>query len=93
MEVVQICNGIELCAKYLPTVIMVIATLFGVTGALVYLATVLVRIPSLNKYEGNVGKIKTWWLKISRWLPTIGVNPQTKKLEEAIENKPETPVP
>jgi hypothetical protein len=53
--------------------------------AITLLATVIVRItPSKSDDEmvhGFAGKL----LKILQWLPTIGVNPQTKKLQEAYE--------
>ncbi len=48
------------------------------------LATLVVRIPGVGgdkEVDGVVG----WIVKICAWLPTIGVNPNTKKLKEALE--------
>lgn len=47
-------------------------------------ATLLVRLPVLKKYSGNVSGFGKNLVKFLHWLPTIGINPQTKKLEETI---------
>ena len=54
-----------------------------VLGSLVVIATVLAKMISGGKYEDKVGKISGVILKIIGYLPTLGVNPQTKKLEDA----------
>lgn len=54
-------------------------------AGLVVFATVIVRIPGVGgdaMVDGVSAKI---WKAIS-WLPTIGVNPQTKKLKEAYDD-------
>lgn len=58
--------------------------LLQVIGALALLATALVRLPALKKYEGPVNTAKGKLLQVLKWMPTIGINPQTKKLEEAM---------
>lgn len=71
----------ELLLKVPDLIQMIALVLMAVT----LLATVIVRItPSKSDDEmvhGFAGKL----LKILQWLPTIGVNPQTKKLQEAYE--------
>jgi hypothetical protein len=48
------------------------------------LATVLVRLTPNKTDDQVVGKFSGLLLKALKWLPTLGVNPQTKKLEEQI---------
>ena len=71
----------DLLDKYLPLIEQ--AGLVVMTLTLV--ATVVVRITPSPKDDTIVSKIAGYVLKALRWLPTIGVNPQTKKLEEAVE--------
>lgn len=66
---------------YLP---LINAVCYAMTSVVI-LATALVRFPPLMKYEPEVGKAKGLLISILHFLPTIGVNPQTKKLEEALE--------
>jgi Trk-type K+ transport system membrane component len=49
------------------------------------LATVVVRVIPGEKDDAAVGKVVGFILKALAWLPTIGVNPQTKKLEDALK--------
>lgn len=70
----------ELINQYLPVVVDVLAALGGLTLA----ATLVVRITPSKSDDEVVGKIAGYWLKVIRWFPTIGVNPNTKKLEEAL---------
>ena len=51
--------------------------------ALVILATVIVRITPSDADDVAVGRVTSWIVKAIAWLPTIGLNPRTKKLEEA----------
>jgi len=55
------------------------------TFSLMIFATILVRVIPNKKYAENV---YSWSAKIQKWLgwlPTIGVNPNTKKLKAALE--------
>ncbi len=65
-------------------------TACAVTGALVYIFTVLVRIPALSKYQADADGFKAKWLALIRYLPTLGVNPQTQALEALVDPKPPT---
>lgn len=47
-------------------------------------ATVLVRLTPTKTDDIAVGKFSKFLLKVLHWLPTLGINPQTKKLEEQI---------
>jgi hypothetical protein len=50
---------------------------------LVILATIVVRLTPSKLDDASVGKITAMIVKIIAWLPTIGLNPRTKKLEDA----------
>lgn len=52
---------------------------------LVIVATGIARLTPTPKDDEAVGVIKKYLLKILKWAPTFGVNPQTKKLEEAVK--------
>lgn len=54
-------------------------------GALVVLATVIARMMPKSKIGGHVGKIADFLFAVIAWLPTIGVNPKTKQLEETVK--------
>lgn len=54
-------------------------------GALVLLATVIVRMIPGSKDDLMVDKVEGYWRKAIMFLPTLGMNPKTKKLMEAID--------
>jgi hypothetical protein len=56
-----------------------------VIGGVCVLATIVVRITPSPKDDEIVHGFTKYFYKFLHFLPTIGVNPQTKKLEEAIE--------
>lgn len=59
---------------------------FALLGMVIsILATVVVRITPSTTDDEKVNSIVAKFLKVLHWLPTIGVNPQTKKLQEAYE--------
>lgn len=53
-------------------------------GIITLLATALVRIPMFKNYSDEVSGFAKGLVKVLHWLPTIGINPQTTKLEETI---------
>lgn len=61
------------------------AVLGQLVMALVILATVIARLTPSPKDDEVVGKARQLVLKVVKYLPTVGINPQTKKLEEAAE--------
>jgi len=71
----------ELLMK-VPDIIQVIA-LLGMVVAI--LATIVVRLTPSTTDDEKVSAIIAKFMKVLQWLPTIGVNPQTKKLQEAYE--------
>lgn len=71
----------ELLMK-VPDIIQVIALLGMVVSIL---ATIVVRLTPSTTDDEKVSAIITKFMKVLQWLPTIGVNPQTKKLQEAYE--------
>lgn len=49
------------------------------------LATILVRLTPTKVDDKIAGKFAKFFMQLLKWLPTLGVNPQTKALEEAYE--------
>jgi len=54
-------------------------------GALVVFATAAVRLTPSKKDDLIISKIASSWSKILMFLPTLGINPKTKKMQEALE--------
>lgn len=65
----------------IPDIIQVVSLVLTV---LTLAATVIVRLTPTKTDDLAVGKFSKQLVKVLQWLPTIGVNPQTKKLEETI---------
>ena len=57
-----------------------------ILGSLTMLATLLVRIPGLSQYADDVGGFAKKLMKVLSYLPTLGVNPNTKQLEERVKH-------
>lgn len=53
-----------------------------VITALVAVATAVVQLTSSKKDDEKLGTVKAFLVKIQGYLPTLGINPSTKKLEE-----------
>lgn len=70
----------ELLAK-VPDIIQVVAL---VLSTITVVATVAVRLTPTKVDDAYVSKGAKMLVQVLRWLPTIGINPQTKKLEETI---------
>lgn len=71
----------NLLAK-IPDIVQMIA-LVGMAVSI--LATLVARIIPGTKDDEAVGKFVSVVQKLIGWMPTLGVNPQTKKLEEAYQ--------
>lgn len=71
----------ELLAK-VPELIQAISIIGMVISIM---ATVIVRLTPDKADDEKLGIFMQKFLKVLAWLPTIGVNPQTKKLQEAYE--------
>lgn len=54
-----------------------------IVGAVAIVATIIVRVTPSKKDDESVMKIASGFWRIISYLPTIGINPQTKKLEDA----------
>jgi hypothetical protein len=76
-------DKIELFVTTLPFWIQFAAQLLA---GLTVVATVIVRVTPKPGDDEAVGKFTEGFLKVLHWLPTIGINPQTKKLEEALKD-------
>jgi len=53
-----------------------------VLGALVLVATVIVRATPSPADDASVSSIAQKFFKVVNYLPTLGINPRTKKIEE-----------
>lgn len=71
----------ELLLK-VPDFVQVIALLLM---ALVILATLIAKLTPTTKDDEFVEGAASKVLKLIAWLPTFGINPKTKKLEEAYQ--------
>jgi len=49
------------------------------------LATIVVRITPSKTDDEKVGAFVEKFQKVLHWMPTLGINPNTKKLQEAYE--------
>ena len=54
-----------------------------ILGAIVIVATVIVRLTPSESDDKTASKFSKAYFDILKVLPTLGVNPQTKKIEEA----------
>ncbi len=71
-------------SQYLP----ILNSVLQVLGGLVIAATAVVRIfPGNAKLGEAVGQGSDVWSKIVLFLPTIGINPQTQKIQDAINDQ------
>lgn len=66
--------------KKVPEIVQVIA-LLGMAVTIV--ATLIARITVTPKDDEVAGKFGAIVVKLIKWLPTVGMNPHTAKLEEA----------
>ena len=57
--------------------------IFQAIGSLVIVATAIVRLTPDVQDDEQVGAIAEKFFKFLSYLPTIGINPRTKKIEDA----------
>lgn len=81
----------ELITQYLPMVNDVVMGL----GYVCLLATFFARTvtPNSTKDDEIVGKVYYYYSKLIHFLPTVGINPNTQKLIEALEEEKKKHVP
>lgn len=58
-----------------------------VIGFICLVATVVARITPDPKDDSKIKKITDIIFKVISYLPTLGINPKTKKLEEAVKEQ------
>lgn len=61
-------------------------TIAQIVGFLTIGATIIVRLTPSPKDDIDAEKINAKIWQIINWLPTIGINPRTKKIEEAYKD-------
>lgn len=74
-----------LVAQYLAPYFPYIETGAEALGYVVVIATTIAYLTPSTKDDELVGKAKVLWLKMIAFLPTVGVNPETKRLKEKLE--------
>lgn len=74
-----------LVAQYLAPYFPYVETGAEFLGYVVVIATAIAWFTPTKKDDEIVGQLKVYWLKMIAFLPTIGVNPETKKLKEKLE--------
>jgi len=90
-QIISACNDIAVCSTLYHKIGPWVTLTAQLLLALTVLATLLVRIPSLAKYEGTLNTFKGKLLTLLSKFPTLGKNPQTKKLEEALKSDKQIP--
>lgn len=63
-------------------ILEIIPTILQGLGALVIVATAIVKITPSPKDDEQVSKLAKAFFRLLKFLPTIGINPQTKKIED-----------
>lgn len=71
--------------EFFVKLIEVLPLVLQALGGLVVAATAIVRISPKSKNIENVDGIADRIFKFINYLPTLGINPRTKKLEEAVK--------
>ena len=61
-------------------------------GALTVVASIIAQITPTPKDDKLVSKVSGYILAVIKWLPTIGINPNTKKIEDAYNEYSKKPV-
>lgn len=70
---------LEYLAKLQPYAEMVSQVLMCLT----IVASALVRLPRFKEHKSRVGSWGSFLMKALNYMPTLGINPRTKKLQEA----------
>jgi len=65
-------------------------------AALVILSSIIVRLTPSQKDDKSHSKIAMWIFKVLKWLPTLGINPNTRIMQDCydkmlIENQEKAP--
>lgn len=68
----------------------IISNICVVVGAITLIATVIVKLTPGKKDDERVLEYASKFWKLISYLPTIGINPRTKKLEEAYKEMTES---
>lgn len=66
----------------IPEIIQLLSVILMIISIL---ATIIVRLTPSKTDDEKVSKFSSTLMGVLHWLPTIGINPQTKKLQEAYE--------
>lgn len=62
-------------------------------GAICVVATVVVRLTPSPKDDAKVMPVVMFIYKMLKWLPTIGLNPNTQELEKLVSSQSSKPSP
>lgn len=76
----------EVIVQILEALPVYLIAICQVVGAVAGIATIIVRITPSTKDDKIVGKCIKGILKVMSYLPTIGINPETKKMKEDLKS-------
>lgn len=62
----------------------------SILGSLVVLGTGIARLTPAKKDDEITGKVEKIWNKLIMILPSLGINPKTKKMQESLEELKES---
>lgn len=71
----------EFLTQYLP----IINSVFQILGGLCLLATIIAWVTPTPKDDAIVDALNGYFYKVLHFLPTLGINPLTAKLQAALE--------
>ncbi len=75
----------DLIKQFLENIPYIIQIVADLLFAIMLLATIVVRLfPGAKKVGESVGKVKGWLLWAIERAPTLGLNPRTKALKDAL---------
>ena len=69
----------------LPKIVQVLNFIFHLTGILCILATFLVRLTPTDRDDKVIGRFAKWFFLLMHFMPTIGLNPKTKKMKNMLD--------
>jgi DNA polymerase I-like protein with 3'-5' exonuclease and polymerase domains len=72
--------------SHFPHLVLIITVGLQVLGSMVILATVIAKATVTKKDDEIMNEIDSVLLKVLNFMPTIGVDPRTQKLQDALED-------
>lgn len=71
--------------EFMDKALPILNSVLQILGGLVVAATVVAKMTKTEADDKYISGFAEKFYRVIAWLPTIGINPQTKKLQEAYE--------